>query len=187
MLLEIDRTALVLVDVQEKLTAVMHNQDALLKGLHKIVAGAKVLEIPIIWNEQNPERMGPTVASLREMLHPLQPIPKMHFDCCGCESFRSALKATGRDQLLIAGIEAHVCIAQTAISLMDANYHVQVVADAVSSRNPLDQKVAWKKIEFAARVHGAQLPSLTTAESALFESMQTAEHPRFKQILKIIR
>ncbi len=185
MLLDIDRAALVLIDVQEKLTAVMHNKEVLLKGLYKIVAGAKALDIPIIWNEQNPERMGTTVASLRDILIPRKPIAKMSFGCCGSESFMSALKTTERDQILIAGIETHVCVYQTALGLMKRNYSVQVVADAVSSRNPLDQHIALQQIQHVARAQN--LSPLTTAESALFELMKTAEHPRFKDILKIIR
>jgi nicotinamidase-related amidase len=187
MRLEIDRTALVVIDVQEKLAAVMHNPDALRYALYKIVAGAKTLGIPIIWNEQNPERMGPTVTALREILAPDQPISKMSFGCCGCDAFLSALQATGRDQILIAGIEAHVCVYQTAQQLMEKQYHVQVVADAVSARNPLDLQMALQRISFAATLQHAALSPLTTAESALFELMQTAEHPRFKDILKIIR
>ncbi len=187
MLLDIDRAALVLIDVQEKLAAVMHDKETLLKGLHKIVAGAKVLNIPIIWNEQNPDRMGPTVEALREILLPAQPIAKMSFGCCGSEPFMTALKKIQRDQLLIAGIEAHVCVYQTAAQLIENDYHVQVVVDAVSSRNPSDTDIALQRITYAATKHQAQLSPLTTSESALFELMQTAEHPRFKQILKIIR
>jgi len=187
MKLEISRTALVLIDVQEKLAAVMHNPEACLKGLHKIVAGSKALGMPVIWNEQNPDRMGPTIESLRDILAPSKPIPKMSFGCCGCEDFMSTLRTTGRDQILIAGIEAHVCVYQTALQLMDRKYHVQVVADAVSSRNPLDQQIALQRITYLAHLRQAELPPLTTAESALFELMQSAEHPRFKDILKIIR
>lgn len=187
MQLAADRTVLVLIDVQEKLVAVMHNPEALLKGLQKIVAGANVLGIPIIWNEQNPERMGPTVESLREMIPHTQALAKMSFSCCGNDAFMSALKATERDHVLIAGIETHVCVYQTAAHLIENNYHVQVVTDAVGSRNPFDTHIALQRIAYAATTHQAKLSPLTTSESALFELMQSAEHPRFKEILKIIR
>ncbi len=185
MQLEIDRTVLVLIDVQEKLAAAMHNHDALLSALHKIVAGAKALDIPVIWNEQNPLRMGPTISPLRDLLLPAKPIAKMSFGCCGSKTFMSALQATGRDQVLIAGIEAHVCVYQTAVQLPAYDYEVQVVTDAVSSRNPFDRDIAIKRITYALATQS--LSPITTAEAALFELMQTAEHPRFKEILKIIR
>ena len=185
--LETHRCALVLIDIQEKLLAVMHNQEALLKGLNKITAGAKVLGIPILWNEQNPDRMGPTVASIQQILHPLRPLGKMHFSCCGNEDFMSELESTGRDQILLAGIETHVCVFQTAQQLIQQHYNVQIVADAVSSRNPIDQDIALQRITHTARLQQAQLSPLTTSESALFELMQTADHPNFRDILKVIR
>jgi nicotinamidase-related amidase len=186
--LDLQRAALALIDVQEKLLVTMHNPDVVLKQLVKLVAGAKTLDIPILWNEQNPERLGPTAAPLREILASYtKPIPKMSFGCCGSAGFMTALKATGRDQILIAGIEAHVCVYQTAEQLLQQKYHFQIVADAVSSRNPLDQEITLLRIAHEATIQQTQLPPLTTTEAALFELMKTAEHPRFKDILKIIR
>ena len=187
MQLTVERTVLVLIDVQAKLTAVMQEQEALLKGLHKIVAGVQKLGIPVLWNEQNPERMGSTVESLRDLLLPAEPIPKMSFGCCGSAPFMEALRKTGRDQVLLAGIETHVCVFQTAVQLLDNGYHVQVVSDAVSSRTPLDREIGLKRLEHAASGRKSCLSPLTTAESALFELMQSAQHPHFRDILKIIR
>ena len=185
MLLDQHRTALVLIDVQEKLTAVMHQKDALLRSLQKIIQAAVVLDIPIIWNEQNPSRMGPTVESLRSILKPAEPLEKMCFGCCDNAACMEALRQTQRDQILVAGIESHVCVLQTVSQLMAKGYEVQVLADAISSRNPFDQEIAQQKIAHICR--NQALPPLTTVEAALFEMMRTAEHPNFKDILKIIR
>jgi nicotinamidase-related amidase len=125
MMLDSAKTLLVLIDVQEKLTAVMHDREALVASLVKLVKGMNVLGIPVIWVEQNPAKMGPTLPELQPLLPGSQPLIKTCFSCCGSESFNEAVKASGRRQVLIAGIETHVCVYQTAVALIRDSYAVE--------------------------------------------------------------
>src|SRR6056297_3271590 len=103
---------LVLVDVQEKLSAVMHNKEKLFEKLATLVRGVKALDLPIICCEQNPARLGPTIDPLKEILADQQPIAKISFSCLGSSEFNDTLKSTGKEQVLICGIESHICVYQ---------------------------------------------------------------------------
>lgn len=188
MMLNTDNTLLVLIDVQEKLTAVMHERERLIINLEKLLKGMKTLHVPILWLEQNPDRMGRTIAPLLPLLDGVTPLPKMSFNGCGCDAFNTALQQSGRKQILIAGIETHVCIYQTAISLIRDSYAVEVVEDAVSSRKPGDHAIGLEKIRDCGRHStGSGQGHITTVEIALFELLRSAEHPSFRDILKIVR
>ena len=128
-----EKTALIVVDVQGKLAQLMYGKQALFENLRKIIQGIQALGIPILWAEQKPEGLGPTIPEVAELLTGIAPIGKSSFSCCRSERFLQALKAVNRAQLLIAGIEAHVCVYQTAMDLVDLGYEVEVVTDAVSS------------------------------------------------------
>jgi len=189
MMLTPQNTILVLIDVQEKLTAVMHDKEALIINLIKLVKGVQVLDIPIIWLEQNPDKMGRTLPELRELLSDQSPITKMSFSCCGADGFEAALQASGRrKQILIAGIETHVCVYQTAVELIRGGYSAEVVIDAVSSRRITDKETGLAKIQ-ACGAHSASSGQghITTVETALFELIRTAEHPSFRDILKVVK
>jgi nicotinamidase-related amidase len=169
-----------LIDVQEKLAAVMHNRDALIHNLVKLVKAMQLLEIPIIRLEQNPEKMGRTIPELEELFTE-DPIHKMSFSCCGSEDYMNALTASNRNHILIAGIETHVCVYQTAVDLVEKGYSVEVAIDATSSRTVLNKDTALAKINSTT---GA---GTTTAETIIFELMRTAEHPAFREMLRIIK
>ena len=171
---------LVVVDVQGKLFEAMYERDLLLQNLVRIIQGAKALGLPVIWQEQVPEKMGITVQAVRDLLTDITPIPKSSFSCCGEPAFVKALSKTGRKQVIIAGIETHVCIYQTARDLIKAGYQVEVVADAVSSRTLSNKTVGIDKIK---AVGG----SVTSVEAALFEMMKGADDPAFREMLKIVR
>ncbi len=188
MMLDSRNTVLVLIDVQEKLTSVMHEREALIKNLVTLVKGTKLLDIPVIWLEQNPEKMGPTIPELKELLQGQTPITKMSFSCCGAEGFKEALEASGCKQILIAGIETHVCVYQTAIALIRAGYAAEVVVDAVSSRRATDKAIGLAKIQACgAHSAGSGQGHVTTVETALFELMRTAENASFRDILKVVK
>ncbi len=188
MMLDTRNTLLVLVDVQEKLTAVMHERERLVDNLEKLLKGMKAMGIPVLWLEQNPTRMGATIAPLLPWLEGNAPMAKMSFGCNGCDAFNSALQKSGRRQVLLAGIETHVCIYQTAISLIRDSYAVEVVVDAVSSRNPQDHAIGLEKIRDCGRHSiGSGQGHVTTVEIALFELLRSAENPGFRDILKIVR
>jgi nicotinamidase-related amidase len=188
MMLTPDKTLLVLIDVQEKLTAVMHKRDELVTNLSKLIKGMRALEIPIIQVEQNPSKMGPTIPELQFLLADHPPLTKACFSCCGSDAFNAAVKESGRKQILIAGIETHVCVYQTAVALIRDSYAVEVVVNAVSSRNPQDHAVGLEKIREAGRHSiGSGQGHVTTVETALFELMRTSEHSAFRDILKIVK
>jgi len=171
---------LVIIDVQGKLFESMSGKDLLLQNLIRMIQGAKLLGLPIIWNEQVPEKMGQTVPEIRALLSDLQPIPKSCFSCYGEPAFMNALKKTGRKQVLIAGIESHVCVYQTSRDLITAGYQVEVATDAVSSRTEANKAVGIEKIK---SIGG----TITSVETALFEMLKTAEDGAFREMLKIVR
>jgi nicotinamidase-related amidase len=179
-MMTVNDTVLALVDVQGKLAELMHEKDLLFDNLRKLVRGVQILKIPIIWMEQIPEKMGKTIPVLQGLLASESPISKTSFSCCAEQAFLNKLEATGRKQVLIAGIETHVCVFQTAADLVQRGYHVEIVADAVSSRTLSNKLIGLER----AKAHGA---FLTSVESSLFELLRTAAAPEFKEILKLVR
>lgn len=180
MFLSRDNTAISIVDIQGRLAELMQEKESLFANLRKLVKAARVLGLPIIWTEQLPNKLGPTITVLSELMEGLQPIVKSSFSCCGSAEFMKQVSATGRRQILLAGIETHVCVYQTAIDLLQRGYEVQVVADAVSSRTAENRAVGLERIKQA----GARL---TTTEMALFELVGKPEAPEFPEIIRIIR
>jgi len=179
-MLGIEDTALVIVDIQEKLAAAMHDREALIENAAKMIQGAKILGLPILWTEQNPKGLGPTVPQVAELLTDMEPITKLSFSCTGEQRFVDELERLDRDQILIAGIEAHVCVYQSVADLIDLGHEVEVLVDVVSSRTPENKAIGLAKCE----AYGAWL---TSVETALFELLQVAEGEKFKQILKIVK
>ncbi|OGV69961.1 MAG: hydrolase [Lentisphaerae bacterium RIFOXYA12_FULL_48_11] len=179
-MLKTEQTVLVLVDIQGKLAEIMHEKEMLYQNVRRLIMAARALSLPVIWMEQIPEKMGQTVQEIRELLTAEQPISKKSFSGCGEPAFMTSLKATGRTQVLLAGIESHVCVYQTASDLAGMGYEPYVVSDAVSSRTLSNKKTGLERSKEA----GAKI---TSVESALFEMMKTSEHPAFKEILKIVR
>ena len=173
-------TALVLVDVQGKLAQAMHNKEELFENLKRIVKGAQVLSVPILWAEQNPDGLGPTLPEIAELLPNQKPVSKLSFSCCGNEHFMKNLKAVNRKNMVVVGIEAHVCVYQTVADLISQQYDVQVVADAVASRTPENKEIGLEKCKDA----GA---SLTSTETVLFELLKEARGERFKEIIHLVK
>lgn len=178
-MLTIQDTCLLIVDVQGKLAQLMHGKAQLFDNLRKLIQGIRILDVPILWVEQNPAGLGPTVPEVAEPLAGLEPIAKMSFSCTGNARFLEALKRLDRRQVLIAGIETHICIYQTTAGLLEMGYGVQVVADAVSSRTPENKAIGLQRMRDA----GA---SLTSVETALFELLAVAQGEAFKTVLNII-
>ena len=118
-MLTLHNVILLIVDIQGNLARSMHEKEALFNNLQKLIKGAQILEVPILWTEQNPEGLGATMPEVAHLLSQIQPIPKRSFSCCGEERFMQELKELNRKQILLAGIETHICIYQTAIDLLD--------------------------------------------------------------------
>jgi nicotinamidase-related amidase len=171
---------LVVVDVQGKLAELMHDKDDLFKNIRILIQAARILEIPILWCQQVPAALGPTVKQVAELLVGFEPINKSSFSCFGCEEFNNKLEETGRRQVMLCGIEAHVCIYQTAVDLIERDYEVDVIADAVSSRTSANKDIGLDRIA----ADGAKISSV---ETALFEILKSADHPQFKQIAKLVK
>lgn len=175
-----DTTALLLIDIQEKILKVMNNPDRVIDNALKLIKGFKVLNIPIFYTEQYPKGLGSTSETLLRELHGLSPIQKMSFSCYGAGNFFTRLTDNNVSQVVVAGIETHVCVQQTVLDLIANNFQVNVAADAVSSRNDLDYKISLERM----RVHGAEI---TTAEAILFELLVNCGTDEFREISKIIK
>lgn len=174
-----DSTVVVLVDLQVKLARVMHEREALIENAVRLVGGTGVLGMPVVRTEQNPAGLGPTVPEVAELLSG-KPIAKLSFSCCGEQAFVEAMDRLAGKQVLLAGIESHVCVWQTAADLLSAGHQVQVVTDAVSSRTAANKAVGITKMRDA----GA---AVTSVEAALLELLKTAEGPKFQEVLRIIK
>ena len=150
------------------------------KNLGIMIEGAKILEIPIIWLEQIPEKLGSTTPEIAQRLTGLTPISKHTFSAWRNENFRKAFIAANRKQAILTGIETHICVYQTARSLAEHGYEVHAVTDAVASRYPENREIGLEKIRNAGGI-------MTSAETALFEIMKEASGEKFRQIINLIR
>jgi nicotinamidase-related amidase len=171
---------LVVVDVQGKLAQLMYDKETFFKNIRILIQAAKILNIPILWCQQVPAALGPTIPEIAELLTDNQPIDKSCFSCAGCEEFNSKLEKLGRRHVLLCGLETHVCVYQTTADLLAKNYKVDCVADAVSSRISSNKDIGLKRI-------AAEGATITSTEMAIFEILKTAEHPQFKQIAKLVK
>jgi len=179
-MLQIHACCLVVVDVQGKLAQLMYDKQALFKNIQILIKAAKILDIPILWCQQCPDALGPTVPEIAELLVDNEPVNKAAFSCCGSGKFNARLNELNRQQVLLCGIEAHVCIYQTVVDLLGKGFNVDVIADAISSRTAENKQIAIKRMA----KHGVNISS---TEMALFELLKTAEHPQFKQIAKLVK
>jgi nicotinamidase-related amidase len=179
-MLEIEQCCLTVIDVQGKLAQLMHGREALFKNIQILIQAAKILEIPILWCQQCPDALGPTVPEIAQHLTDIEPINKAAFSCCGAEQFNAGLKELERNQVVLCGIETHVCIYQTAMDLLRQDFNVSIIADAVSSRTLENKQIALNRL-------AAEGVNISSMEMALFELLKTAEHSKFRQIAKLIK
>ena len=173
-------TALVLLDVQGKLATLMHDREALYQSLRLLVQGVQALELPILWLEQYPRGLGPTIPEVADLLTGQQPLAKTCFSACGLAAFGEQLRHTGRRQLLLAGIEAHICVYQTCRDLLAQGYEVEVVTDAVSSRTAANRQLGLERMV-------ASGAAATSVEMCLFELLRQAGGPAFKQVAQLVK
>jgi len=179
-MLERQQTALVLIDIQGRLAALMNERDTLYRQLQILIKGAQILHLPILWLEQYPKGLGPTVPEIAELLPDQQPLAKTCFSACGLDAFQTHLRQCGRRQILVTGIESHICVYQTTRDLLAQGYHVEVVADAVSSRTAENKKLGLEKMRRA----GAEI---TAVEMCLFELLRKAGTAEFKEIAALVK
>ena len=179
-MLSVDNSVLLVIDVQEKLFRAIHQKEQLMDNLQRLIKGIKILEIPILLTEQYPQGLGSTIPEIAQLLPDIRPLPKICFSCCGDEAFLQAFKKLNRKQVLIAGIESHVCVYQTAADLLTAGYEVYAVSDTISSRNEQNSDIGLKMMtQLGAKI--------TSTEAALFELLKVAKGDKFKAISQIVR
>jgi len=179
-MLHVENTVLIAIDFQEKLVRAMYQKEKLIENTQKLIKGLQVLEIPVISTEQNPAGLGATIPEIASLFAAYRPLPKFSFNCCSDRDISREIDNASRTQILIAGIEAHICVYQTAMDLMRLGNEVQIVSDCVSSRTVENINVAIERL----KSEGAKITSL---EMALFELLGKAEGPKFKEISKIVK
>ena len=170
--------ALLVVDLQARLVPAILDADRVIAQTVRLVRGARLLEIPVFATEQVPAQLGPAVEVLAALL-PAR-LPKTTFHAGGAEGLWHALESHQVRHVALVGIEAHICVAQTALELLARGYTVQVPVDAVGSRFPFDREVAFRRLEHAGVI-------LTTTEATLFEWVESADHPRFRVISALVK
>jgi isochorismate hydrolase len=163
--LQLKNALLLIVDVQGKLARIVDQSEAVIKQIGIMIQACRILEVPIVWAEQLPEKLGTTVPA---------------FGCCDDEVIDGLIRESRRSQIILCGIEAHVCVWQTAASLISQGYSVHLICDAISSRSPANREIAIQRI---AAVGGL----LSNVEMALFELMKDAKHPKFRDVSKLLR
>lgn len=176
----ISEAMLVVVDVQGKLARLMHEADAMIHAQAILIRGCRLLEVPVVWAEQLPEKLGPTVDELQEPLRGLKPLAKSSFGCLGDPVLRRRILAAGRRQVLLCGIETHVCIWQTAAGLLENDHEVHLIADATSSRTAFNREIGFRRMQRAG-VH------LSNVEMVLFELMRGAGHEKFREVTRLLK
>jgi nicotinamidase-related amidase len=171
-------TGLLVIDVQEKLVPLIAQYQSLVRNIAFLIDGAHLLEMPVQATEQYPRGLGPTIP---ELVPKLPPRPeKLAFSCCAIPSVVQGFRSAGRSKILLAGIETHVCVQQTALDLLALDFRVYIAADAVGSRFTLDHDQALRRLERAGAI-------ITTSEATVFEWVGVAGTLQFKEISKLVQ
>jgi nicotinamidase-related amidase len=179
-------TLLLIIDLQERMMPVIREHEELVRRSEILIRGCRLLDVPIIVTQQYTKGLGETMPSVQEALGKFVPIEKVTFSCWGEKEFVKEITEAGRKNILVAGVEAHICVQQTVLHLLENSGHgslfteIQVMADCIGSRHELDYACAVERLRQAGAV-------ITTMESALFELMYSAEHPRRKDVSALVR
>lgn len=178
----VDRSdaVLVLIDMQESLAAAMERGDATVGAAVLLARAAGLLDVPVIVTRQYPEGLGDTLPALREATPDAVSIDKRSFSCLAEPRFAEQIGALGRRQVVVAGMETHICVAQTSLALLAEGYRVHVVADGVCSRRSVDREIALDRL----RAAGAEI---TVAESVIYEALGCAGTPEFREVLTLVK
>ena len=179
-ILKKETTALLIIDLQERILPVIRNYENVIENTIKLIRGFKSLQLPIYFTEQYPKGLGPTSQRVLSELEGYSAKNKMSFSCFGAENLFDELHKKRLTQLVVCGVESHVCVQQTVLDLIANDFQVDVAADAVSSRKEIDYNIALDRM----RTLGAEI---TTTESILFELLEVCGTPEFKEILKIVK
>jgi len=175
-----EAAALVVIDVQEKLFAHMAEKEKLAENVSRLIQFARIIKIPVILTEQYPKGLGQTIPQIKVLVPDLKPVEKLEFSCFGSNRFRETFATTQIKTLILTGIEAHICVAQTAIEGLEKGFRMCVVEDAVSSRNPQDKAAATERM----RQSGV---TVVSTEMLIYELLGKAGTPEFRETLKLVK
>jgi len=176
-MLDIENTALAVIDMQGKLAGMVHDHAKVLTHIQHFIKAGNVFSLPILWTEQAPDKIGGTVALIKDLMgSSIKPIHKKSFSCWGCPEFVNEIRSINKRKIILTGIETHVCIYQTAHDLHTHGYEVYLVADAVASRQEFDHRMAIARMRDEGII-------ITTMEMAMCELLKTADHPKFKEVI----
>ena len=175
-----DRTAGLIVDIQERLFPVMSGKEELLANCTKLVKGLQILGIPLLVTQQYTKGLGETIPEISSLIPGFKSVEKRDFSCCGSSEVMTGLFELKADNILLCGIESHVCVLQTALDLKESGYNPVVVADAVSSRNPASIDLAKERFRYEGIM-------MTSVESVLFELTGSSAAPEFREISRIVK
>jgi nicotinamidase-related amidase len=175
-----ENTGLLIIDVQEKLMQVMGKKEGVVENINRLVLLSKLFDFPVIITEQYPKWLGPTLPELAESLLAYEPITKFHFNCCDLEVFNNRLASEDLTNIIITGVESHICVFQTCVSILERGYSVHVPQDAVDSRTEENWRVGLDLMKQAGAV-------ITSTETVIYQILKIAGTKEFKKILKIMR
>jgi nicotinamidase-related amidase len=180
--LEADSCALVVVDIQEKLLPPIFNKEALVKNSQLLIRLAKILDLPIMVTTQYSKGLGATVPEIASLLDSVTIFDKLEFSCFGSDQFRSRLKALpgNRNTVLLCGMEAHICVMQTALGALNEGYLVHVASDAVGSRAEWNWKIGLDRMKSAGAV-------ISSTEMMMYELLRCSGTPQFKELLQYLK
>lgn len=173
-------SVLLVVDVQDAFLKAIWERERVIENAVKLVEAAKVFEAPVLVTLQNAQRLGGCSQAVADALPQGDCIDKMTFSCLGDDTFRRLIEDTGRRQVLICGVETHICVNQTAHDLLSLGFTVHIARDAVSSRTQANWEVGIEKMRGSGCV-------ITSTEAAIFELLGDASKPEFKQILPLVK
>lgn len=173
-------TALLIIDLQERILPVINNHQNVIQNTIKLIKGFMVMNLPIYYTEQYPKGLGTTTKEIKNLLEDAEYFEKMSFSCFGAIDLFRKFEEKNLSQIIVTGVETHVCVQQTVLDLLENKFQVNVTADAVSSRRDTDYRIALDRM----RSYGAEI---TTTESVLFELLNVCGTDTFKQISKIVK
>ncbi|MEM2145349.1 MAG: hydrolase [Candidatus Jordarchaeaceae archaeon] len=179
-LLTRENTALLIIDVQEKLYAVMHDKEKILGNILKLIDFAKIMGLPIILTEQYPKGLGRTIKQIKDKIPETAPLEKTAFNCFGAEGFKELLQKNKITTLIITGIETHVCVSQTALDAIDKSITACVISDATTSRTKENWHVGLERMRDNGTI-------ISSTEMVMYELLKDAKNPEFKQAQPLLK
>jgi nicotinamidase-related amidase len=181
LLLDRRRAVLVVVDIQERLLPAIFEKERVVKNTLLLMKAAELLDVPVVLTTQYRKGLGEILPEVRAAAPAAEPLDKVSFGCFGDAGFEARLQAlSGRDQLVVTGIESHICVTQTVLGALASGYQVHVAADAVSSRTSANWQVGLRRMEKAGAL-------VSSAEMALYELLRRSDGAAFKQLLPLLK